>query len=78
MTKYGRKMAIYQLLFFGSQPNLLAASSEAITFDPIEIQTRQAPQNDRLNLSFVKDKHTVGDKMARNDRIMKYTNCHLN
>ena len=27
----------------------------AITFEPIEVQTRSAPQNDRLNLSFVKD-----------------------
>ena len=27
----------------------------AITFDPIKIQTHSAPQNDRLNFSFVKD-----------------------
>ena len=40
--------------------------SEAIHFKPIKIQTHQAPKNDRLNLSFVKDKHTVGEKMARN------------
>ena len=26
-----------------------------ITFEPIKIQTQSAPQNDRLNLSFVKD-----------------------
>ena len=26
-----------------------------ITFEPIEIQTYSAPQNDRLNLNFVKD-----------------------
>ena len=26
-----------------------------ITIEPIEVQTRSAPQNDRLNLSFVKD-----------------------
>ena len=26
-----------------------------ITFDPIKIQTHSAPQNDRLNFSFVKD-----------------------
>ena len=26
-----------------------------ITFEPIEVQTCSAPQNDRLNLSFVKD-----------------------
>ena len=33
---------------------------------PIMIQTCSAPQNDRLNLRFVKDFHIVGTKMARN------------
>ena len=28
-----------------------------ITFDPIKIQPHSAPQNDRLNFSFVKDIH---------------------
>ena len=28
-----------------------------IMFEPIQIQTHLAPQNDRLNLSFVKDIH---------------------
>ena len=37
-----------------------------ITIVPIMIQTCLAPQNDRLNLSFVKDFHMVGKKMARN------------
>ena len=36
----------------------------AITFEQIKIQKHSAPQNDRLNLSFVKDKHVVGKKMA--------------
>ena len=36
----------------------------------------QAPQNDRLNLSFVKDKHTDGKKMARNGRKMGVSYCH--
>ena len=31
----------------------------------IKIKTHKAPQNDRLNLSFVKDVHIVGEKMAR-------------
>ena len=35
-----------------------------ITFEPIEVQTRSAPQNDRLNLSFLKD----AKKLARNGR----------
>ena len=38
----------------------------AITFEPIGILTHSEHQNDHLNLSFVKDKHTVSQKMARN------------
>ena len=40
-----------------------------ITFEPIEVQTCSAPQNDHLNLSFVKNEHTYGEKMARNGCI---------
>ena len=39
-----------------------------ITFDQIKIQTHSAPQNDRLNFSFVKDIHVVGEKVAINSR----------
>ena len=39
-----------------------------ITFEPNKIQICSAPQNDRLNLNFVKDIHVVGEKMARNGR----------
>ena len=41
-----------------------------ITFEPIEIQTCSSPQNDSLNLSFVKDENIVGEKMTRNGRKM--------
>ena len=37
----------------------------AITYKPIKIQKRSAPQNDRLNLSFVKDIYVNAKKMAR-------------
>ena len=37
-----------------------------IAFDPIEIQTCLAPQNDRQNLSFVKDNNVFVAKMTRN------------
>jgi hypothetical protein len=36
-----------------------------ITFEPIISKTFKAPQNDRRNLSSVKDEHTYGKKMAR-------------
>ena len=39
-----------------------------ITFEPIEVQTLSVPQNDRLNLSFVKYIKVVVKKMARNGR----------
>ena len=39
-----------------------------VAFDPIKILTYWALQNDSQNLSFVKDKHTFGKKMARNSR----------
>ena len=40
------------------------ATSEAITLEPIKIETHLAPQNDRLNLSFVKDIHVDSQKMT--------------
>ena len=41
-----------------------------VAFDPIKIQTRLAPQNDRQHLSFVKDINVVGEKMTRNGHKM--------
>ena len=38
--------------------------------------THKAPQNDCLNLSFVRDELTYGKKMARNGRKMAIFNCH--
>ena len=35
-----------------------------ITFVTIKIYNHYAPQSDRLNLSFVKDKHVFGKKMT--------------
>ena len=35
-----------------------------IAFEPIKIQTHSAPQNDRLNFSFVKDIHVDGRNLA--------------
>ena len=39
-----------------------------ITFEPMKIETRSAPQNNSLNLSFVKDIYTDGRKLARDVR----------
>ena len=40
-----------------------------IIFEPNKIQTRSAPQNKRLNLSFVKDIYIVGEKLL--ERVVK-------
>ena len=37
----------------------------AITFEQIKIQRRLAPQNDRLNLSFVKDIYVIAKKKGQ-------------
>ena len=37
-----------------------------ITFEPIEVQTCSAPQNDRQNLVFVKDIKVLVEQMTRN------------
>ena len=37
----------------------------AIAIEPIKVQTRSASQNDRPNLSFVKDRHGNAKEMAR-------------
>ena len=37
-----------------------------ITLEPIEVQTHSAPQNDHLNLSFVKDFLSRWQKLPRN------------
>ena len=37
-----------------------------LNFETIEVQTHLAPQNDHLNLSFVKDINVDGRKVARN------------
>ena len=47
-----------------------------IAFYPIKIQTCLAPQNDRQNLSFVKDSYVLGQKMTRNIwKLAKRKSC---
>ena len=41
-----------------------------VAFDTIKIYTHLAPQNDRQNLSSVKDIYVVAKKMTRNGRKM--------
>ena len=54
LARNDQKLAIYHFVDSQVQKNIFAFC--VITFEPIEFQTHSAPQNDRLNLSFVKDK----------------------
>jgi hypothetical protein len=47
--------------------------SFVLAFDQIKISTFSAPQNDRLNLSFVKDINLDGEKMPINSPEMLIT-----
>ena len=71
MARYGHYMAIYQLLFFGSLLNLHAASGYIWGHN---FWTNQYlnHQNDCLNLSFVKDEYTIGKKLAKTAKRLKY------
>ena len=52
--------------------------NQTLPFDPIKISTCWALQNDRQNLSFVKDTNGVGEKMARNTCKMAISYlCHF-
>ena len=63
-------MFLYKIAKVSQAQSRPPSTSEAINFEPIKIQTHQAPQNDGLNLDFVKDKHKVGGKMARNSHFV--------
>ena len=65
LARNGRKTTIYILCVSQVQKNIFPAFC-FITFEPIEVQTRSAPQNDSGNLSSVKYIHVDGGKLARN------------
>ena len=51
--------------------------SYVVAFDPIKIFTYQAPQNDRPNLSFVKDLYLGAKKLAKNGRKMTINELYI-
>ena len=62
VARNSREMTIYISGVSQVRKNIFAFCF-ILAFEPIEVQTRPAPQNDHLNLSFVKD---IGGKFARN------------
>ena len=63
---------VHGLFFFlqnHKNPETEIFASCDITFEPIKIQTCSAPQNDRLNFSFVKDSLVVGKKMSEKGHL---------
>ena len=53
------------MIFFTKLVKTEILTLYATTFEPIKIQKRSAPQNDRLNISFVKDAYVNAKKMGR-------------
>ena len=52
--------------------NKYLKQDSVVAFDPIDIFTHKAPQNDRLNLSFVKDAYVVAKKLTTNGQKMTF------
>ena len=65
------KMQKMQITFFlqnHKKTEMEAFAFHVITFEPLNIQTHQVPQNDHLNFSFVPVDLMVGKKMAKNGK----------
>ena len=58
------------MMYFQARKNTDFNQYFVVAFDPIKISTHYAPQNDRWNLSFVKDIYVVAKKMTTNGRKM--------
>ena len=61
-----QKMQITFFLQNHKKTEMEAFAFHVITFEPLNIQTHQVPQNDHLNLSFVPVDLMVGEKMEKN------------
>ena len=57
-------------LVMHKQAWLFFYSYYVVAFDPIKILTHKGPQNDGLNLSFVKDVNVVAKKWPKNGHKM--------
>ena len=69
-SEYMQNISIGWCIKFATGVEMEIFAVYVITFEPIRIQTCSSPQNDRLNLSFVKDFHVVGKKMTKNGQKM--------
>ena len=55
---------VHGFYFFRTKTKMEIIAFCVITFEPIEVQICSVPQNDRLNLSFVKDIYVDGGNLA--------------
>ena len=67
------KNANYFFLQNHKKTEMEAFAFHVITFEPLNIQTHQVPQNDHLNFSFVPVGLMVGEKMAKKFQKKKKT-----
>ena len=76
MARKGGKMVIYESKFFTSfffftkSVKTGNGNFSTIAIEPIKVQTCSASQNDRLNLTFVKDTH--GNAKKWGERMVKW------
>ena len=63
--KKKQKMQMSVFVKNGKKKEMKIFAYCVLTFEPILSKTCKAPQNDRQNLSVVKDEHTYGKKVAR-------------
>ena len=66
-----RKNTVHRLVFFYKKTKMEIFTFCVIAFEPIKIQTCLAPQNNCLNLSFVKDIKVVGKTWL--EMVIKWT-----
>jgi hypothetical protein len=59
---------IFTSVFLQNRKKPETEKMPVINVEPIEVLTHSAPQNDHLDLSFVKDFKVDGGKVARNGR----------
>ena len=64
-------------MYFQARKNTDLNQYFVVAFDPIKISTHYAPQNDRWNLSFVKDKRVVGQTWPDSVQKWLFISCYF-
>ena len=63
------------MMYFQARKNTDFNQYFVVAFDTINISTHQAPQNDCLNLTFVKDMYVVAKEITTNGGKIEKQSC---